>query len=172
MASRGQARGPVEREPPRVAQRTGARPGGGAGGGMLLGRAPFHLEIDDSGGTVRNMTLYVQEILGFGFAYEAEVVTGVDDSGERVVKGVETSLLLVIKGRYSDTATTGSDAVLSGLPGVIGTISYGPVGNKTGQRKFSGEYLCTLYTVDSLLAGGTVFEARFRQDGVVTVGTW
>ena len=56
--------------------------------------------------------------------------------------------------------------------GQIGTVSYGPAGSASGQRKVTGEFLCLEYRIVSKLGSQVRFQARFTQDGAVTLGTW
>lgn len=131
-------------------------------------RPPRHyIEVDDAGGVARNLSPYVLEVVGFGKAVRGEVVTGVDDVGERVAAGLERQVVR-LRGVAHQRATTGSHTVLSGLPGKIGTISYGPEGKRTGQVKLTGEFYCRSYE----LRPGFFFEAVFSQDAGVTVATW
>lgn len=136
------------------------------------GRSQLYIEIDDSGGTARNLTPDVEEVRGFGKSFRVLRVSGVDDDGERVSAGLQEAVEVVIEGDSNPLATTGSDTVLSGLLGGIGTISFGPYGNHSGTLKFSGEYLLKRWTLDTLKNGDVKFRAVFVQDAVVTVGTW
>lgn len=51
-------------------------------------------------------------------------------------------------------------------------MSYGPVGNSSGQRKITGAFLCLGYRVISKVGDQVRFEARFKQDGAITLTTW
>lgn len=131
-----------------------------------------YLEVDDSGGTPRNLSPYVEEIAPLGQQVSFLDVTGLNDAAQRVISGVEPGQELVLRGAFDDTAATGPDAVLSGIVGKTGTVSYGPAGNSSGQRKITGEFLCLSYRVISKLGDQMRFEARFRQDDAITLTTW
>jgi hypothetical protein len=56
--------------------------------------------------------------------------------------------------------------------GQIGTVSYGPAGNSSGQRKITGEFLCLSYRIISKVNNQVRFEAWFKPDGAVSVTSW
>ena len=131
-----------------------------------------HIEIDDAGGTPRDLSRYVDEIEPLGKEATFLDVTGLNDAASRVIAGIEQAQDFTLRGAFDDTATSGSDAVLSGIVGKIGTVSYGPAGNASGQRKISGEFLCLSYRIISRLNDQVRFEARFKQDDTISVTTW
>lgn len=79
-----------------------------------------------------------------------------------------------LSGKWDDTATTGPDAVLSGLlaGGAEVAFEYGPEGNDSGDIKMSGSCICTAYAVNSSLSDVVLFTAEFQVSGTVTVGTF
>jgi hypothetical protein len=127
--------------------------------------------VDDSAGVARNLSTYVTLVAGLGKAVAPELVTGVDDTGERQASGLERQEV-VLRGLVHQRAATGSHTVLSGLPGKVGTISYGPAGKRTGQVKLTGEFYCRSYQMLQGPGPRQSFEAIFLQDGAVTVTTW
>jgi hypothetical protein len=131
-----------------------------------------YIEVDDSGGTPRNMSAYIDEIGPLGQEASFLDVTGLKDTTQRVIPGVELGQELVVHGAFDDTATTGPDVVLSGIVGRTVTVSYGPAGNSSGQRKITGEFLCLSYRVISKVGDQVRFEARFKQDGTIILTTW
>jgi hypothetical protein len=131
-----------------------------------------YIEVDDLGGTPRNMSAYVDEIGPLAQEVSFLDVTGLNDTAQRVIPGVEPGQELVLRGDFDDTSTTGVDAVLSGIVGKTVTVSYGPAGSSSGQRKITGEFLCLSYRVISKLGDQVRFEARFKQDNAITLTTW
>jgi hypothetical protein len=131
-----------------------------------------YIEIDDAGGTPRNLSAYIEELEPLGKAVSLLDVTGLNDAAQRVIAGPELAQEFDLRGAFDNTATTGPDAVLAGLVGKIGTVSYGPAGNGSGQRKITGEFLCLTYQVISQAGRQVRFIARFRQDGAVSITTW
>ena len=89
------------------------------------------------------------------------------DSAERSLAGVERAQEFAIEGLFDDTATTGPDAVLSGIVGKVGSYQIG----RPGSRVFSGEALCVSYSISGKPGEAITFEAQFRKDGATTVGT-
>ena len=47
-----------------------------------------------------------------------------------------------------------------------------PAGNSSGQRQISGEFLCLSYQVISRVNHLVKFEAHFKQDDTISLGTW
>ena len=136
-----------------------------------------YIEIDDSGGTSRNLSAWVEEVEPLGQQVSAVDVTALNDTSRQVARSVEPVQEFVLRGLFDATPVTGPDAVLSGIVGMVVTVAYGPAGNKTGQRKISGEFLCLSYQVGGRAEAGRYpglvrFTARFRQSGPVTLGVW
>ena len=131
-----------------------------------------YVEVDDAAGTPRNLSAYVDEIAPLGVAVSFLDVTGLNDTAQRVISGVEVGQEFLLKGVFDDTVTSGPDVVLAGIVGKIGTISYGPAGNGSGQRKLSGEFLCVGYRAISKVGGQVRFVARFKQDDAISITTW
>jgi hypothetical protein len=131
-----------------------------------------YIEVDDVGGTPRNLSAYIEEIRPLGQEVSFLDVTGLNDTAQRVMAGVGTGQELLLRGAFDDTDTTGPDAVLSGIVGKTGTVSYGPAGSSPGQRKITGEFLCLSYRIVSKVGDQVRFEARFKQDDAITLTTW
>ena len=131
-----------------------------------------HLEVDDSGGTPRDLSAYVDEIEPLGESVGFLDVTGLNDTAQRVISGVQLGQEFLLRGVFDDAVTTGPDAVLSGIVGKTGTVNYGPAGNNSGQRKITGEFLCLSYRIVSKLGNQVRFETRFKQDDSISITTW
>ena len=88
-----------------------------------------YIEVDDSGGTPRNLSPYVDEIQLLGQKVVFLDVTGLSDTGPSgVIAGIQLSQDFILRGAFDDQTITGPDAVLTGIVGQIGTVSLGPVG--------------------------------------------
>ena len=131
-----------------------------------------YVEVDDSGGTPRDLSPYVDEIELLGQKVAFLDVTGLSDSAQRVIASIQLSQDIILRGAFDDQGTTGPDAVLTGIVGQTGTVSLGPSGNSTGQRKISGEFLCLSYQVISRVNHLVKFAAHFKQDDNVSLGSW
>ncbi|MFB3098136.1 MAG: hypothetical protein ACE1ZZ_05635 [Dehalococcoidia bacterium] len=131
-----------------------------------------YIEVDDSGGTPQNLSPYVDEIELLGQKVVFLDVTGLSDTAQRVIAGIQLSQDFLLRGAFDDQTITGPDAVLTGIVGQIGTVSLGPAGNGAGQRKISGEFLCLSYQVISRVSHLVKFESRFKQDDNLSLGSW
>ena len=126
---------------------------------------------DNNLGTLIDLSAYIDSIDALGKESQSLDVTAFIDTAERVIAGIQASQEWSVSGHFDDTATTGPDAVLAPLVGTLGTWEWYPIGTAAGRRKFSGECLCLSYKPMAEVKGRVEFEARFKQDGTVTVGT-
>lgn len=129
--------------------------------------------VDDSGGTLRTISQYVDSVSGLPGARNLSEVTAFGDDGVKNIPGLQ-NVTFSISGHFDSTATTGPNAVLNSLRTTSTTASfeYGPEGSTTGKVKFSGECWMTNYAVDSSVAEKVSFSAEFQVDGTVTSGTY
>ncbi len=97
-----------------------------------------YVEVDDSGGTPRDLTPYADFI---------------DFCGRDFFDPTVSVKEIVIQGPWDDKASTGSDVVLGGILGTVVTVSFGPAGNASGARKITGEWTFSDYSIDARAAG-------------------
>lgn len=130
-------------------------------------------KIDDSGGTLRTLSTYVDEVSGLPGERGLSEVTAMGDGGVKNIPGLHNGQFS-ISGHYDSTATTGPDAVLASLMSATATASfeYGPEGGANGKIKYYGECWMTKYEVNSEVAEKVSFSADFQVDGTVTRGTF
>lgn len=131
-----------------------------------------HVAVADAGGTLRDLSPWVERVGPLGQARVPRDVTGVNDAAARTVAGPEAAQEFTLSGRWDDTPGIGPDAVLSGVVGRAVRVEYGPVGNAPGQRRVSGTFVCLSYRISSKAGEPVRFEATFRQDGPVALGVW
>ena len=114
----------------------------------------------------------VSDVQGLPGSYATDDVTAAGDDGTKTVVGLPDNTFTVT-GPFDDTATTGSNTVFSGLPGLAATQSfeYYPAGSTAGYPKYSGEARCTEYTVDASVKSAIRYKATFHVEGKVTTGT-
>ena len=129
------------------------------------------VRIDNNAGTLVTLSSYIDTIGALGKEVQSLDVTSFADSAERIIAGIEASQEVSISGAWDDTATTGPDAVLAVLPGTIGTIEFYPKGTASGSRKISGEFLCLYYKPRGEVKGRVEYEASFKLDGTISIGT-
>lgn len=125
--------------------------------------------IDDSTGTLRALTSYVENVSGLPGGRDLAEVTAFGDGGTKSIPGL-ADISFKIKGHFDSTATTGPNAVLNSLrtATATATFEYGPEGSSTGKVKFTGECWLTEYEVESEVDDKVSFSAEFQVDGTVT----
>lgn len=130
-------------------------------------------KLDDSGGTLRTLTSYVDNVTGLPGGRELSDVTAFGDAGTKSIPGLQ-NVTFTVSGHFDPTATTGPNAVINSLRTATATASfeYGPEGASNGDTKFSGECWLEEYTVDSTVREKVSFSATFRVDGTVSSGTF
>ena len=131
-----------------------------------------YVAVADAGGTMRDLSAWVEGVGPLGQALVARDVTGVNDTAARTTAGPASAQEFTVEGRWDDTPNIGPDAVLSSVVGRPVAVEYGPVGNAPGQRRVSGTFVCLSYRISSRVGEPVRFEATFRQDGPVTLGVW
>ena len=130
-------------------------------------------KLDDSGGTLRTLTSYVDNVSGLPGGRDLAEVTAFGDGGTKSIPGLQ-DVSFTIKGHFDSTASTGPNAVLNGLrtATATATFEYGPEGGTTGKVKFLGECWLTEYEVEAEVDDKVSFTAEFQVDGTVSSGTF
>ena len=131
-----------------------------------------YVAIADAAGILRDLSPWVEQVGPLGRARDAVDITGVNDAAARTTAGAELAQEFTLAGRWDDTPVVGPDAVLAGIVGRAVTVQYGPVGNGPGRRRVAGQFVCLSYRIASRAGSPVRFEARFRQDGPVTLDAW
>lgn len=129
-------------------------------------------KLDDSAGTLRTLTSYLDTVDGLPGGRNLDNVTALGDQGTKSIPSIQDNKFN-ITGHYDSTATTGPHAVLSGLLAATATATYeySPEGTTVGTPKASGECWCTSYVITSKVGNKVTFKADFQIDGVNTNGT-
>ena len=129
-------------------------------------------KVDNAAGTLAVLTTYLDSV-EFKNAVEVVESTTMGVEAKTYLSG-HSDATLSISGLWDGTASTGPDAVLSGLVGLEVTSSFevGPNGSTAGMAKKSGEAFLTSYTVSIPVGGVVAFSADFQVTGPVTVGVW
>lgn len=127
-------------------------------------------KIDDSGGTLRDISAYLNDV-GFPRNIDtAETTTfGVSGSSKTYIVGLNDATIS-ISGLFDATA----DGYLAGVLGQSATLSfeYGPAGSTGGYVKYSGECIMTSYEVSAAVGDAVQATAQFQVTGSITRGTW
>lgn len=123
--------------------------------------------IDDSGGTLRDISAFCDSVDFPATADTAEVTT-FGSSSKAYVAGLKDSTLS-ISGSWDATA----DGYLAGIVGAAaGSFQYGPAGTTNGNIKYTGECICTSYQVSAPVGDKVTFSAEFQVTGAITRGTY
>jgi hypothetical protein len=125
--------------------------------------------LDDSGGTLRNIAIYLNSVTGLPGGRGLSEVTAFGDQGTKSIPGL-ANITFSIAGHFDATATTGSYTVLNGLrtATATATFNYGPQGSTTGNAKYFGECWLTDMNVDATITERVPITASFQVDGVVS----
>ena len=125
-------------------------------------------KIDDSGGTLRNISDALNSI---SFPREAEVLetTSFGSSDRTYIVGFKNGTIS-IEGSYDATY----DGYLAGVLGQDATLSfeYGPEGSTSTYTKYTGECILTSYESTAGIGDVVSISAEFQISGAVTRGTY
>lgn len=127
-------------------------------------------KLDDSGGTLRDLSSYLNDVSMPRDIETAETTTfGVSGSAKTYITGL-TDATISISGLFDATA----DGYLAGVVGNTATLSfeYGPAGSSGGNVKYSGECIMTSYEVSASVGDAVQASADFQVTGQITRGTW
>lgn len=125
-------------------------------------------KIDDSGGTLRNISDSLNSI---SFPREAEVLetTSFGSSDRTYIVGFKNGTIS-IEGSFDATY----DGYLAGVLGQDATLSfeYGPEGSTSTYTKYTGECIMTSYESTAGVGDVVSYSAEFQITGAVTRGTY
>jgi len=138
--------------------------------GKVGGTTEFH--VTDSGGTVRNMSAYIDAISPSPTrSFLSLDVTAFSNSAEAFIAGIQASKQVTVSGPFDNTATTGPDAVFAVLVGTASAFTFYPFGTASGQRRFIGTLLWTNYEAGGGAKERVSYSAMGQLTGTVAVGT-
>jgi hypothetical protein len=129
--------------------------------------------LDDSGGTLRSIKIYLNSVTGLPGARALSEVTAFGDAGTKSLPGL-ANVTFQIGGHYDATASTGVATVMNGLRTATATSSfeYGPAGSATGALKVLGECWMTEYTIDASVSDRVPIAGTFQVEGIPTLSTY
>jgi len=126
-----------------------------------------YFAIDDVGGSLTDISSYVDSVDGLPGEIELADVTAFGDGGHKNIPGLENASFTV-SGHWEPTV----DAIMGPRRSATATFSYGPMGNTTGAIQYTGECWISNYTVTSEVGDKVSWSADITVDGVVTRGTF
>ena len=133
------------------------------------------VNIDDSGGTARDISNDVTAINGLPLTYNPVEVGGYQQNMMYLIGRGDSEITLTVLA--NPTATTGAHTVLSGIVGgnTARTVTIA-VGNNaaptTGDPEIEGEMICSTYTVTPDLNGPTTAEVTLKVASGQTLPAW
>jgi len=123
-------------------------------------------KIDNSVGALTDISAYLTDVDLPQSAKTAETTT-FGALADTFVAGTKNATISV-SGNFDATA----DAVLAAILGLIGSFEYGPTGSTAGMIKYTGECLCTAYSIKGAVGGLVQATASFQVSGAVTRATY
>ena len=133
------------------------------------GKSGF-FSLDDSGGSVRDLSSYLNDLSFPRDAEVAETTTfGVTGSAKTYIVGL-IDATISISGLFDATA----DGYLAGVVGHASSLSfvYGPAGNTGGFVKYTGECFLTSYEVSTAVGDAVQASASLQVTGAITRTTF
>ncbi len=129
--------------------------------------------LDDSGGTLRAIKIYLNQVSGLPGARALSEVTAFGDAGTKSIPSL-ANVQFSIAGHYEATAVTGVSTVLNGLRTATATASfeYGPAGSASGALKVLGECWMTELTYDASVSDRVPVAGSFQVDGIPTLSAY
>lgn len=127
-----------------------------------------YLEVDDIGGTSRNITSYCDEIDFNVFEVDTAEVSVFGSAPKSYIAGQQSGTLAV-NGPFDPTV----DLYVQNLVGSPeGDYIHGPAGNTTAIVKYTGKMICTSYNLSGDLGGAVRYSAAFQLTGTQTRTTF
>jgi hypothetical protein len=135
----------------------------------------LHVEIENAASASQILT-GVTSVSGLPGETEHYDATAVGDAGRKHVAGLE-NVTVTIEGWYDNTATTGSQVVLSGLANIRNAdtesvLIFGPSGNTSGMEKFTVTVKMKTLEYPASLGDLVKFRCELLVQGAVTHGTF
>lgn len=127
-------------------------------------------KVDDSGGTLRDLSAYLDDLSFPRDVETAETTTfGVAGSAKTYITGLSDATISA-SGKFDATA----DGYLAGVVGHATPLDfeYGPAGSAGGAVKYSGTCILTSYEVSASVGDVVTASADFQVTGQITRGTW
>jgi len=125
-------------------------------------------KLDDSGGTLRDLSSYLEDV-SLPRSIETAETTTFGSSAKSYITGL-TDATISLSGKFDATA----DGYLAGVVGQSATLSfeYGPAGSTGGYVKYSGECILTSYEVGATVGDAVTASVELQVSGSITRGTW
>lgn len=130
-------------------------------------------EIDNSGGSLTDISAYCDEVT-FSRSLETAEVTTFGDNAKEYIMGLSDATIS-ISGKFDAAGASTVDAVLSGILGQEATASfaYTPGGGAASSTnpKYTGECYVTSYEITGSVGDAVTFSAEAQVTGAITRAT-
>lgn len=125
-------------------------------------------KLDDSGGTLRDISAYLEEV-SMPRSIETAETTTFGSSAKSYITGL-TDATISLTGKFDSV----SDGYLAGVIGQSATLSfeYGPAGSTGGLIKYTGECIMTSYEVGATVGDAVTASVELQVTGAITRTTW
>lgn len=125
-------------------------------------------KLDDSGGTLRDLSAYLDEV-SMPRSIETAETTTFGSSAKTYITGLSDATIS-LSGKFDSTA----DGYLAGVVGQAALLDweYGPEGSTGGQVKYSGTAIMTSYDVGATVGDAVTASVELQVSGAITRGTW
>lgn len=125
-------------------------------------------KLDDSGGTLRDLSAYLDDV-SMPRSIETAETTTFGSSAKTYITGL-TDATISISGKFDSTA----DGYLAGVVGAAALLDweYGPEGSTAGKVKYSGTAILTSYEIGATVGDAVTASAELQISGAITRNTW
>ena len=130
------------------------------------------LKVDDSGGTLRSLHTMLREA-GLNRSVDLAETSAFGTFDKTWVVGMREGRI-PFSGMFSAAAANDITNVLDGILGQEASVSfeYGPEGEVTGRKRYSGECYLVTYDISSPYNDMVATSGEFVVTGTVTSGVW
>lgn len=129
--------------------------------------------IDNAAGSLTDISAFCEEV-SLSRDIETAEVTAFGNSAKAYITGLSDATIS-LSGKFDGTASTGIDAILSGILGQSATVTweYQPNNASVGVNnpKFSGEGIVTSYEVSGSVGDAVTWSAEVQATGTITRAT-
>lgn len=131
-------------------------------------------KIDNSGGTLTDISAYVNEA-SLSRSIETAEVTVFGNSAKQYITGLSDGTIS-ISGSFDSASASTVDGVLSGILGQDATVTFELIPNNATavsatNPKYTGESIMTSYEVSASVGEAVTFSAEFQCTGTITRAT-
>lgn len=133
-----------------------------------------YFAFDDTGGTLRNVGQYLNELTGLPATGSLREITASGDTTGKKWKRSLEDISFGGRGMYENTVITGIHEVMADnrTQNTTRTFEYGPEGNDSGLPRYTGECFLLAYTEPMRIGDLVRVEFQCQVNGGVTVDTF